>query len=130
MTKVTINGNVIEVPDDASISVVGNQVLINGKSGVHTSFSSSEINFSNDLKIEIVGSPLNIHAERGSVSVKGNVAGNIDCNGSVSCGDVKGSIDCNGSINCGNVGGNIDAGGSVNCGDVGGDIDASTVVRR
>jgi cytoskeletal protein CcmA (bactofilin family) len=44
------------------------------------------------------------------------ISGSIDCGGSCEVsGDVKGDIDAGGSVTCGNVSGDIDAGGSVKC---------------
>lgn len=43
-------------------------------------------------------------------------SGNIDCGGSCEVsGNVDGNIDAGGSVTCGNVSGDIDAGGSVKC---------------
>ncbi|MGN1003028.1 MAG: helix-turn-helix domain-containing protein [Oscillospiraceae bacterium] len=58
----------------------------------------------------------------------GEVYGNVDAGSSVSCGEVSGNVDAGSGVSCGNVGGDVDAGGSVNCGDVGGDVDAGSGV--
>ena len=36
----------------------------------------------------------------GSCHIEGNVTGNIDASGSVTCGDVGGDIDASGSVRC------------------------------
>jgi cytoskeletal protein CcmA (bactofilin family) len=53
---------------------------------------------------------LEIH---GSVNVFGDVEGNVQSGGSVTCDDVKGSVMAGGSVDCDDVGGSISAGGSV-----------------
>ena len=105
ITKITINGKTFEVPDGADVSVVGNQVLVAGKEVAAAPA---------DLKLEIVGIISNLQTNR-SVHVSGNVGGNVDAGGSVTCGNVGGKVDAGGSVNCGDVGGYVDAGGSVNC---------------
>jgi hypothetical protein len=119
--KIVVNGTTVELPDGSNVSVVGDQVLVNGK--------PTDIKFSNDLKIEVVGGLINLKTDRGSVVVHGDVAGLVDASGSVQCGNVGGKVDANGSVTCGEVKGNVDASGSVKCGNVGGKVDAGGSVR-
>jgi hypothetical protein len=120
--KVTVNGTAVEVPDGSNVSVVGDQVLINGK--------SVDAKFSNDLKIELVGGLINLKTDRGSIVVHGDVAGLVDAGGSVQVnGNVGGRVKAGGSVTCGDVTGNVDAGGSVKCGKVSGNVNAGGSIR-
>lgn len=89
---VTINGKTFETNGASSVSVVGNDVYING-TRVDTKHSEKIINVvvHGDCKGDI-----NCN---GSAEVKGNCEGNIDANGSVTIdGSVKGDIDANGKV--------------------------------
>lgn len=116
---IRINGVEINAPAGATVSVIGDEIRING-----APFDAGKVAGS-ILKIEIQGEPLNVRADRASITVNGNVAGSVDAGGSVQVsGSVTGSINSGGSAVCGAVQGDIDAGGSVTCGDVAGNIDA------
>jgi len=105
MGNVTINGKTYV---GNNISIIDNNVIIDGT----TQYKNKD---NNVVNIEIVGNTGKILCN-GSVTVKGNVNGNVDCGGSCSIsGDVVGNIDCGGSCNANDVKGDIDAGGSVNC---------------
>lgn len=121
--KITVNGTTVEVPDGSSVSVVDNQVIVNGT-------RMDGVTFNNNLKIVVEGGLIHLRAERGSVTVNGDVTGSVNAVGSVTCGNVGGSVDATGAVTCGNVAGDVDASGSVQCGDVGGDIDATGSVTR
>lgn len=64
-----------------------------------------------------------------SLSIDGNVGGNISAKGSVNCATVLGHVSANGSVNCDEVHGNVQAGGSVNCDNVGCDVKAGGSVQ-
>lgn len=89
-----------------SISLKNNSLCVDGK--------TIQSNINQDVHIYLNGDAVSIDAQ-GSVSVHGNVLGNVDCGGSVKCADVGGKVDCGGSVTCKSVRGNIDAGGSVRC---------------
>lgn len=105
MNKMTINGVSYEVPQGASLSINNGIVKVNGQ--VITSGLSGVV----ELKVEGDIGQLRTDA---SVSMNGDVLGDIDAGGSVSIkGNVKGNVDAGGSVSCGNVGGDVDAGGSI-----------------
>lgn len=74
------------------------------------------------ISIEVQGNVGRIDT-LGSVSVTGNVDGDINTQGSVTVGGSCESINTQGSVKCGDVNGDIHTMGSVNCGNVSGDID-------
>lgn len=108
MSQVFVNGRTIHVPAGKSVSVINNQVFVDGV------LFTDQDNPVNIVNVVIEGNVGELKAD-GGVEVKGNVEGSIKCEGSVNCGDVKGDVKAGGSVNCGNVGGNLKAGGSVNC---------------
>lgn len=59
-----------------------------------------------------------------NVTVYGNISGDVNAGGNVTCGEVNGDVDTGGNATCGEVNGDMSAGGNVTCGDVGGDVDA------
>jgi len=88
-------------------------------------------------------SPLNVTAECG-LQVEGNIQGNAEAGGYISCGNVDGNTEAGGYVRCGNVGGgaeaggyitcgnvdgNAQAGGYITCGDVGGDAEAGNEIK-
>ena len=103
MGTININGNTFT---GSNISIVNDRVIIDGKTQV------SNINMNQTLHIEVIGNIESLRAD-GSVTMNGDVEGNVDCGGSFKGNNVKGSVDCGGSCNCGQVGGDVDAGGSV-----------------
>lgn len=64
-----------------------------------------------------------------SLSIDGNVGGNVTAKGSIKCDSVLGHVSAGGSVNCDDVHGNVQAGGSVNCDDVGCDVNAGGSVQ-
>jgi GTPase len=105
MNRITINGKTYEAT--GSISVINGRVSVNG-----TTLTETEETV---VRIEIEGNLTSLTTDA-SVSMKGNVTGNVDAGGSVSVGgNITGNVDAGGSVNCGNVSGSVDAGGSVNC---------------
>ena len=53
----------------------------------------------------------------------------VDCAGSVYCGDIDGSVNAGGNVSCGDVDGSVNAGGSLSCGDVDGDANAGSELK-
>jgi len=96
------------------IQIEGNNLNVTMKNGAIT-INGKHIDALDNLKgyeVTIEGDVHTLNVS-GSVTVNGNVTGNIDAGGSVSCKDVSGDIDAGGSIKSGKCNGNIDAGGSV-----------------
>ncbi len=121
--QININGSSFNVPDGSSVSVVNGVLTVNG--------SPSGVEFTNELRIEVIGGLASLRADRGSVTVNGSVHGNVDAGGSATIsGDVTGKVNSGGSLTCGNIGGNANAGGSMRCGTVSGNINAGGSVRH
>lgn len=59
-----------------------------------------------------------------SVTVNGNVTGNVESKGSVQCENVGADVNAKGSVHCENVTGSLTAGGSVIAGGTVGNIKA------
>lgn len=105
-----------EVPweDDDTLRIVvyrGHTYLENydSASSIHVRLSGSNIQ--------------NVNCEVG-LAVEGNVYGNANAAGSLSCGDVYGNAVAGGNVNCDNVQCDVRAGGSVACDNVGGNVQA------
>lgn len=92
----TYTGNNIQITND---SIIIDGVL-------------QESNVSGIVKVEVTGDIGSLKVS-GSATVHGNVLGDVDAGGSVTCEDVSGDVDAGGSVRCGSVGGDVDAGGSI-----------------
>lgn len=123
---ITINGVKHNLPE-------GNVSINNGKIYVNNVlWNGSEVLNENCKPLEIIiqGNCTGMKDIRGSVTVKGSVEGDIECNGSFTGTSVSRSVSCGGSFHGENVGGNVSAGGSVKCGTVKGNISAGGSVRH
>lgn len=87
-----------------NIMVNGDKVFVDGKLVEEGLSGNVTISFEGDLASLTTNCSAIVH---------GNVMGDVDAGGSVTCGDVEGSVDAGGSVKCSHVGGDIDAGGSV-----------------
>lgn len=105
----TYNGN--------SVSIVNGIVTIDGV------VQDDGKRVSGDVRLVVEGDLVSLKTDL-SVTMTGNVQGDVDAGGSVACGNVGKNVDAGGSVNCDNVGGDVDAGGSVNCGRVSGRVNA------
>lgn len=139
MGVINVNGVKIEVPDGSTITVVNDEVRVNGRT-----LSVGKVE--DTVKFEVTGTLLALKVDRGNVTVNGNVQGHVDAGGSVEvrgdvgahvdaggnvvCHHVHGYVDSGGNVNCGAVEGDVDAGGNVTCGPVKGDIDAGGNISR
>ncbi|MGE6347932.1 hypothetical protein ACQKIY_25340 [Bacillus mycoides] len=65
-----------------------------------------------------------------STVVNGNIGGDVESNGSVTCDGIGGSVSAGGSVRCDDVKGNVSAGGSVNCGNIGGSAMAGGSIKH
>lgn len=101
---IKINGKIINVSSVSGDIVIGDKIVINGKT--ITNFDDYEEKV---INITIEGSVDNLTTGNGDVEVKGDVKRVKTTNGTVVCYDVNGDIKTtNGNINCGNVSGDID----------------------
>ena len=116
--EIVIGDRKITVDDGSNITISGGTVSVGG----------SKVASYGEEKVELIGGVNNLSSDR-SITVKGNVIGDVHAGGSVSCNDVGGSIKTSGSVSCEQVEGNVNAGGSVNCDEVRGDVNAGGSVR-
>lgn len=122
MNVIIINGKRI-VSDGGDIDCVGGQILVDGKV-VHEKegyILRIVIESMENESMENKTFPINVNSDK-AVTVRGNVQGNVDAGGSVSCNNVIGNVKAGGSCSCDDVNGSVTAGGSVNCDNVGGKI--------
>lgn len=81
---VTVNGNVIEVPDGTSISVQDGKVVVGG---------STRFTYREEVKVEVNGPCGSVSTMSGDVRVTGDVAGYVKTmSGDVTCGKVSGGV--------------------------------------
>lgn len=104
MNKIIINGKVIEVQNGKNISVVNDQVYVDGQ--------LVDSGLSGIVKIQFEGDLASLKTS-GNVDVHGSVEGNLTAGGNVESGDVTGNISAGGNISCGCVTGNASAGGNI-----------------
>lgn len=101
-SSITINGRTYI---GGSISVINGTVIIDG-------VVQEGDKLSGVVRIEVSGDLASLHTDA-SVTVAGDVRGDLNAGGSVTAGPVGGSVNAGGSISCGSVGGRVSAGGSV-----------------
>ena len=99
--KIIVDGKELtDIPKDRKITITSDQPI-----------------YIQELKsaysVELTGDVQSIDAGT-SVTVKGNVSGDVDAGNSATIkGNVGGSVDAGNSVHCGNVSGNVKAGNSV-----------------
>lgn len=110
---------------------VGNNIQItNGKVVIDGKVMNDDLSQDKKIEINVVGEfKGNLIVTEGNVNVKGDIGGNVNAVGSVTCDDVGGNVDAGGSVTCDDVGQSVSAGGSVSCDDVSGSIMAGGSVR-
>lgn len=118
MGKTIINGKTY---NGNSISIQGDRVIIDGN--IVESVNKG-------IKIEIVHGPIDSIYSDKSLTIVGNINGNVAAGGSVSCDTVVGNITTKKSVACDDVEGDIFAGGSVNCDKVTGNVTSKKSVNR
>jgi hypothetical protein len=64
-----------------------------------------------------------------SVVFEGNDPLNVECWGSLCCGEICGNASSGSNMECGDIGGNATAGTHINCGDIGGNATAGSSVN-
>ena len=123
MSKFTVQGMQIEIPDGSDIKFENNQLYINGQLHVFPQplvgivkvvYEGNLLNLKCDRDVECGPVKGNVGAA-GDVDVNGDVGGNVSATGDVTCGQVAGSISGTGDVTCGNVGGKITTTGDVSC---------------
>jgi len=126
INKFTINGKSF-TSMSGSVSVINGRVFIDGKE-----VSGEEGQVSGVVEIRVLEGQIQNLRSDASITVEGDVQGNVDAGVSASVGgSVGGQVEAGGSAKVGgSVGGSVAAGGSVNCGDVAGNVDAGGSVKR
>lgn len=109
MNTIIVNGKKYQV-QGTNIVVKNSRVYVDGKD-----ITDGAESFSGIVEIRWEGPLASVQSDA-SVSVQGDVKGDVRANGSVNCGHVGGDVKAGGSVNCGRVTGKVKAGGSVNCG--------------
>lgn len=101
-----------------SVHMVGGRLIIDGEEVTGESY------LQNVIHIDVKGNSISVDSDK-SVSVSGDVTGNIDARGSVTCDNVHGDIKAGGSVTCDDVKGSIYSNSSVTCNNVGGSVMAN-----
>ena len=115
MSKITINGVTIEIPDGASVSINNGDVIVNGKKSDFAKINS-------EVRVDVHGNVGDLKVDKGSVNC-GNVNQSVNAGGSVNAENIGGNVSAGGSVNADDIGGNVSAGGSVVCDSVGGQVE-------
>lgn len=107
---VVVNGVSYDLPP-GNVSINNGVIYVNGQR-----FDTGGAPAAGVVEVRIVGEALAVTSDA-SVTVEGDVRGNVQAGGSVKCGNVGGSVSAGGSIKAdGKLGGNVSAGGSVRIG--------------
>lgn len=106
---------------------VGRSISINGKQ----IFSDGDIVggavVEEGVKIELHGDIESLRCDSALVVV-GNIKGNVEARGPVTCDSVGGNVTTNGPVTCDDIGGDVKA-SIVTCDDIAGNVTASMVTR-
>lgn len=116
MGRITINGKTYY---GNNIIMTNGKIIIDGK--------PIEDGLSGVVELKVEGDLVSLHSDC-SVTVNGDVKGNVSAGTSVNCKNVDGNVQAGSSVNCGNVGGNVKAGNSVTCRNVNGDVKAGNSI--
>lgn len=93
----------IETSGPANVSINNGRITINGR---------NQDGIKDRTNVSIKGDINNLTVD-GDAEINGNVKGDVDAGGNVSCHDVNGNIDAGGNVIAKNAKHNIDAGGNV-----------------
>lgn len=110
MGVVVINGNSYEVPDGSNISVINNQVLVDGKL-----LSNETSELQGIVEVKVTGD-LNMIKCQYDLKVFGNVAKSVTAGRDVSCKDVGGNVNAGRDVDAGKIEGTVVAGRDVTLG--------------
>ena len=80
------------------------------------------------IPVEVTGGLANL-ATHLSVTVNGDVKGDIHAGGNVTCENIKGDIEAGGNVKCETIDGDVEAGGEIKCQEINGTVDASGNVK-
>lgn len=105
MAIININGVKKTITDNADITIHSDSVFVNGND------LSGKVN--KGMKITIEGNVRSIDCQ-GSLSVTGDVYGNIRTNGSTNInGNVVGNVEASGNCSCKNISGDVSCNGKL-----------------
>lgn len=105
-----------------------NIVFLNGKVTID-GVRQDDQSLSGVVRVEVTGNLASLKCDA-PVVVNGNVHGDLEVDGPVTCGDVGKDVKADGPVTCGNVNGNVEADGPVTCGNVRGNVVADIVSRN
>jgi hypothetical protein len=103
-----------------NISIIDGQVIVDG-------VVQGEVG-ERKIEIQVLCNVDQIFSEE-SITINGNVTGDIEAKMSVNCDNVTGNVSAGMSVNCDDVGGNVSAGMTVNCDDIRGNATANKINR-
>ena len=119
MNTIIINGKKTVVSGN-SITVSGNSIYVDGK--------LIEENLSGIVEVKFEGELAELKSES-SVTVNGNVHGNVKASGSISCNNVTGNVSASGSVSCNDVNNDVFASGNVSCNSIKGNVTAGGNIK-
>ncbi len=136
--RINVNGTQYDVPDDSFINMKDNVLYVNGTEHMGSGYDNRE------FKIEITGGLASLvsptgqitvngdcgRVSGGSITVKGNVNGDVDARTGVTCAFVSGSVNAGTGVICGDIGGDVKAGTGITCGNIKGNAKAGTGITK
>lgn len=122
MGTMTINGRTFT---GNTMTMMNGRIIVDGKDVT----DDTGVDTKSILEVKITGDVGRVMSDV-AVSVHGNVTGDVQAGGAVSCDNVGGSVSAAGSVSADDIKGNVTAGGSVSCDDVGGSVKAGGSVNH
>ncbi len=119
MSTITINGRTYK---GGSISIINNKVTIDGVVQ-NEAFPGNEV-----VRIEVTGDLASLKCDAPLV-VTGDIKGDVEVDGPLTCGDIGGDVEADGPVTCGDVDGNVNANGPCTCGNVKGNVKADIICK-
>ncbi len=131
MATITVYGNSyegssIEIKVDGKPVEKGSEA--EGEGPVRISVTGGLASLTTDASVSI-GGDVSGDVSAGNDVKCGGVSGGVNCGNDVKCGGVGGGLSCGNDVKCGGVGGGLNCGGDVKCGGVSGDVGAGGDVR-